>query len=323
MSAIDPETNVGQLSFVSYPSGEERRLTQDLTDYSFISATADGRTIVAQKRDSTSQLWIAPYDNLNQGRVLLTTSGLAYHYLSWTSDDQIYFDVEDSGIDIWKISVDGNGRECLTNRKGQNREPSVMPDGRFVFFISTRSGSSQVWRMDGDGNNPMKLTNAEAPVAEPTGVPGEDTVFYRVDVKGRWMLMRSRFDGSQPEMVTEDPVDLWAISNDGGLLAYSYHDTEANRTRVAVIALAGGSPPVRFDLEPCYLLRWTVDGKGLIFIGPDDSIWSQSIAGGTPKQLTHFQRDLQLISFALSPDGKHLAFAKNRNNWDAVTLTLK
>src|SRR5204862_5940791 len=141
-----------------YPDGEERRLTNDLNDYKEISVTADGRTIVAQKRESISQLWLAPIDDFNQGRVLATTTGLAYHYLSWTPDNHLVFDVEDGGtIDIWKVVTDGNGRERLTYQQGQNREPSVTPDGRYVVFVSTRSGSSQIWRMDAYGNNPRQL----------------------------------------------------------------------------------------------------------------------------------------------------------------------
>src|SRR5437762_12833384 len=153
MSAVDPETHVGQLSFVRYPDGEERRLTNDLNDYKEISVTADGRTIVAQKRESISQLWLAPIDDFNQGRVLATTTGLAYHYLSWTPDNHLVFDVEAGGtIDIWRMLTDGNGRERLTYQQGQNREPAATPDRRYAFFVSTRSASSQLWPLAADAN---------------------------------------------------------------------------------------------------------------------------------------------------------------------------
>jgi len=121
----------------------------------------------------------------------------------------------------------------------------------------------------------------------------------------------------------EDSVDFWALSPNGNLLAYSYHDQEAKRTRIAIVPLAGGPPLARFDLDPCYLMRWTTDSSGLIYIAPDDNIWIQPVTGGPPKQLTHFQQDLQLVSFAPSPDGKQIAYARGRNNWDAVALTVK
>jgi Tol biopolymer transport system component/DNA-binding winged helix-turn-helix (wHTH) protein len=324
MSAIDPETHVGQLSFISYPGAEEHRLTHDLTEYSIISATADGRTIVAQKRESISQLWIAPSDDFNQGRVLSTTTGLAYHYLSWTPDNHLVFDVQDGAtIDIWKVLTDGNGRERLTYQQGQNREPAVTPDGRYVVFVSTRSGSSQVWRMDADGNNPKQLTSSSNSVVEPQGAPIGESVLYTSELQGRTRLLKTPIDGGQAREVIDNSVAFWAVSPDGNLLAYSYRDQEAKRTRVVVMALSGGPPLAHFDLDPSYLMRWTTDSSGLMYIAPDDSLWIQPITGGAPKQLTHFQQDLQLVSFASSPDGKQIAYARGRNNCDAVALTMK
>ena len=112
-------------------------------------------------------------------------------------------------------------------------------------------------------------------------------------------------------------------SPNGTLLAYSYRDPEAKRNRVAVVSLSGGSPLERFDFDPAYLMRWTRDGSGLMYIAPDDNLWVEPITGGTPKQVTHFQQDLQSVSFASSPDGKQIAYARDRNNWDAVALTLR
>src|SRR6185436_10392530 len=115
-----------------------------------------GSTIVAQKMNSLSQLWIAPNGDPGAGKLLLTAAGDAYHYLSWTPDNQILFDLHENGIDdVWKVAADGSGRpERLTNQQGKNFGPSVTPDGRYIVFISTRSGNAQLWRMNADGNTP-------------------------------------------------------------------------------------------------------------------------------------------------------------------------
>src|ERR1041384_198658 len=324
MSAIDQETHVGQLYFISYPSGVEYRLTHDLTEYGIISSTADSRMIVAQSRQSFSQLWIAPIDDFNRGRVLATTNNLAYHYLSWTPDNHLVFDVEAGGtIDIWRMLTDGKGREQLTHQQGQNREPAATPDGRYVIFVSTRSGSSQVWRMDADGNNPKQLTSFSEGVAEPQGASDGGSVLYTKELQGRTRLLRTPVDGGEAREVIDNSVEFWALSPDGSLLAYSYRDQEAKTARVAVVPVAGGAPLARFDFDPSYLMRWTQDGSGLMYIAPDDSLWIQRISGGPPKQLTHFQQDLQLVSFASSPNGRQIVYARGRNNYDAVALTMK
>jgi len=324
MNAIDPVSHVTQISFVSYPGGEERRITNDLNNYKEITVTADGRMIVAQKRDSLSQLWIAPSDDPHQGRVLLTFAGLAYYKLSWTPDNHLVFDVEENGIEnLWKVSADGSGQERLTYEQGQNSEPSITPDGRHIVFISTRSGSSQIWQMDVYGNNPMQVVSSLAPIGEPQVAPDGESVLYLSSVHGRWVLLKAPLAGGKASEVIDTNIEYWAMSPDGTRLAYSYRDQDAARTRVAVVAVAGGSTLARFDLEPCYLMRWTRDGSGLAYIAPDDNIWVQPIAGGPSKQLTHFQRDLELVTFAWSSDGKQMAYARRVNSYDAVAFQIK
>ncbi len=325
MNAVDPETHLSQLSYVRYPSGEERRLTNDLNNYKEISITADGRVIVAQKIGSLNQLWIAPGDALNRAR-LLTSGEFCYHGLAWMPDNQIIFDAKENGIlDIWKRSADEGGpSERLTSLQGQNMEPSVTPNGRYVVFISTRSGSRQLWRMDADASSPKQLTSSSASIVEPQCAPDGKGVFYKSYVQGQWKLWRTTLDGSDAAEVIDEPVEYWGISPDSNQLAYSYRDKEAKRTRVAVVPLAGGAPLAHFDFEPEGLLQWTRDGNGLVYVADDGvNIWLQPLAGGPPKQLTSLTPDLHVITFAWSADGKQLAYTRSAGTFDAVALSLK
>ena len=55
-------------------------------------------------------------------------------------------------------------------------------------------------------------------------------------------------------------------------------------------------------------LGWTPDSRSLLYSKTEhgvSNLWSQSIAGGPPKQVTHFNSDL-INSFDLSRDGKRL-----------------
>jgi Tol biopolymer transport system component len=243
--------------------------------------------------------------------------------LSWTPDNHIVFDMEENGTDdIWKISANGSGRERLTYQQGQNREPSTTADGRHIVFISNRSGSSQIWRMGMDDNDQKQLVNSTGSIGEPQGAPEGDSVLYLSRVNGQGGLFKVPLDSGKATEVIDKNIEFWAISPDGLRLAYSYRDQDAARTRVAV-PFGGGSPLERFDLEPCYLMRWARDGSSLVYIAPDDNIWFQPIAGGPAKQLTHFQRDLDLISFAWSADGQQLAYARRSNAYDAVAFQIK
>jgi len=53
--------------------------------------------------------------------------------------------------DIYKIAADGSGKEInLTNSPGLDDGPEVSPDGKWIYFNSTRSGQMQIWRMRND-----------------------------------------------------------------------------------------------------------------------------------------------------------------------------
>jgi TolB protein len=67
---------------------------------------------------------------------------------------------KDNEYDIYKIASDGSGKEInLTNSPGLDDGPEVSPDGKWIYFNSTRSGQMQIWRMGLDGKNQERVTN--------------------------------------------------------------------------------------------------------------------------------------------------------------------
>ena len=72
------------------------------------------------------------------------------------ANGRIVFGVEQG--DIWSISPDGGEKRQLTANSKRNFYPIGSKDGKFVFFVSNRTGSNQVWRMDADGSGQIQLT---------------------------------------------------------------------------------------------------------------------------------------------------------------------
>src|SRR5262249_53205074 len=52
-----------QIWYLSYPTGEVHRITNDLNDYTGVSLTANADALVTVKSEEISNLWIAPNDN--------------------------------------------------------------------------------------------------------------------------------------------------------------------------------------------------------------------------------------------------------------------
>lgn len=61
--------------------------------------------------------------------------------------------------DLWLTAMDGAAARPLTTHAANDTGAAWSPDGRFVYFISSRSGSSQVWRIALDGGEATQVTD--------------------------------------------------------------------------------------------------------------------------------------------------------------------
>jgi dipeptidyl aminopeptidase/acylaminoacyl peptidase len=49
--------------------------------------------------------------------------------------------------DLWLVQADGSGLRRLTSDPASDTSAAWSPDGDTIYFLSTRSSSSQVWRL--------------------------------------------------------------------------------------------------------------------------------------------------------------------------------
>ncbi|MEM7356964.1 MAG: S9 family peptidase [Acidobacteriota bacterium] len=60
--------------------------------------------------------------------------------------------------DLWMVGVDGSAPRRLTSNPAGDSSPRFAPDGKSLYFLSSRSGSSQVWRLRLDGGEAEPIT---------------------------------------------------------------------------------------------------------------------------------------------------------------------
>ena len=316
-----------QLWLVAYPSGQVRRITNDLNSYSDLTLSADSSALVTVQRDQLTSLWVAPEGDARRARQ--TSSGIGKYDglngLAWTPDGRLVYVSNASGnLDLWIMNADGTQARQLTTDPSVDLWPAVSPDGRSVVFTSLRAGSSSLWRMDIDGGNPQPLTKANP--AWPAEIsPDGKWVLYTSSESGQPGLWKVPWDGGQPKMLS--PVGYHGlISPDGKLVEYVFSDQsdqKALRRRVAVIAWEGGEPLRVFDIARAHTTRWLADGRGLTYVEIRDGVanlWFQPLDGGKPRQLTHFTSD-SIFNYAWSRDGQQLAVVRGSWSSDVVLIS--
>ncbi len=61
--------------------------------------------------------------------------------------------------DLYLVQTDGSGLARLTSHEAGDTSPRWSSDGKSIYFLSTRSGSSQIWRIAPDGGEAQKVTD--------------------------------------------------------------------------------------------------------------------------------------------------------------------
>jgi len=80
--------------------------------------------------------------------------------------------------DLWLSATDGVSARALTTHTANDTDPAWSPDGQFVYFLSSRSGSSQLWRIALNGGEATQVTDLPLDVGS-----------YRVNADGNVLVV--------------------------------------------------------------------------------------------------------------------------------------
>jgi Tol biopolymer transport system component len=318
VTAKEDVASPSQIWYVSYPAGKAHRITRDLNEYQDLTLTADSTALVTVQSDQVSNIWTAPNETPSRASQVTTGKFDGLKSLSWTPDGKIVYDSAASGhLDLWVSNSNGTGQKQLTADAGNNSWPSVSPDGRYVVFVSDRTGAHHLWRIDIDGSNATQLTQG----------PGESNPHCSPD--GQWVafnswlsrrpIMKVPIMGGEAIKIGIDAGGAPTVSPDGKSIASTHY--EPSRVNTAIYSLEGGEPSKFLDFAG-YYLRWTPDGRSLAYVDERNAsaIISQPIHGGPERQLADFKPD-HIFSFAWSRDGKQLAVAHGTLTNDVILIS--
>jgi serine/threonine protein kinase/Tol biopolymer transport system component len=325
-AAEDSSGALQQVWYVAYPTGEARRITNDLNNYFGVSLTADSSALVTMQGEQLSNIWILPEGDTKRAVKISTGKTEGDDGVTFTPDGKkiVYTSSTTGDQDIWVMNADGSDQKQLTRNARRSSGSIVSPDGRYIVFASTRTGERRIWRIDVDGSNPKQLTNGNND-QYPCFTPDGQWVVY-VNADSGATLWKVPIDGGTPVQITDSYTYKPSVSPDGKWIAALFLNEQATPKRyyVSFIPFEGGKPNVEFDFPPSRMRYvWTPDSRSLIYIvtrAGISNLWQQPIDGRQPTQITDFTSD-QIFWFDYSRDHRQLALARGTQTSDVVLIS--
>jgi Tol biopolymer transport system component len=321
------DADLSQIWRLSFPGGQAQKITNDLNDYSEVSVSADGRSMVVTQGQQNAHIWVIP-TGADATKAQEITSGVdksdGSAGITWTPDGKIIYRSNVSGSgDFWICDSDGQNAHVLPTGGDGNSNPHVSSDGRYLVFDSSRGASSRVWRANIDGGNAQPIS--PGPSDTRSIVTKDGYVIYSSVASSPFTLWKVPIEGGSPVQIpSSDPTVTAAdISPDGQQLAVSFNSAAQRGWRIGLRPVASDVAPTATQIA-IGLVHWTPDGKGLTFIDADtdQNLWNLPPLNGPAKRLTNFTSQF-IFNFAWSADGKRIALSRGIVTTDVVLVTQK
>ena len=309
-----------------------RRVSVGLAQYTSVSASRDGRRVVATVSNPVASLWKVPV----LGRVAVEADVQPYPLPVPTNralgprfwrTALFYLSGRGTGEGLWRLQ-DGQASEVRRDVDGALTEPAaVSRDGSRVAVIVRERGERHLSVMSVDGTSTRTL----APSISMTGAPGQGTADWSPD--GQWIVasgsdatglgvFKIPIQGGTPIRLVSGQAYNPVWSPDGQLIVYA----EGLGARVALRGVRPDGTPVELS-QPSVrpgAYRFLPDGTGLVYLSFQNSLDFALLDLKTMKSrpLTSLEDRGALTTFDVTPDGQFIVFDRSRENSNVVLFEL-
>jgi tricorn protease len=169
--------------------------------------------------------------------------------------------------EIFTAPVDEGDLRQITDGPARDQDPHYSPDGKWIAYVTDRSGREEIWVAAADGaGEHRKLTDVDALKNSFAWSPDSKQLAYTAS-DNRLRLLTVE-DGRTVELASSRFGNIGAPvwSPDGKWLAFSKPDLTRN-TDVYLVSAAGGEErKITFDADNESNPRFSADGKTVYFV---------------------------------------------------------
>lgn len=242
----------------------------------------DGQRIAfTSNRSGRYEVWIS--DAAGTQPIQQTTE--AYHYaagLQWSPDGQrlAFFAYQAGNADVYVIDRIGEAPRRVTTAEAQDRAPFWSPDGKWLYFGSSRGEHWQIWRMPVSGGEATPITDVAATAGKLTA-DGHHLYFAREGYDGLW---RKTLPNGTPEQILTQlasyDATAWDLNENG---IYFFDRTNPRQPSVSFLAHDAQTPEALYQLPKSpedIGMALSPDGNALLYVQIDQGESDLMLAEG-------------------------------------------
>ncbi|MEO8190045.1 MAG: protein kinase [Acidobacteriota bacterium] len=212
---------------------------------------------------------------------------------------------------VWSLDLERGTETPVTSEPDTEVYPILLPGGKSVVYSVDRGASPQLFRRDlATGKEEKLLPDGKFQIAEDVSPDGRSLLFREASEHGRfdiWVLPLT--GGGKPAPFLQAPFGKSDVrfSPDGRYLGMI--TTESGQPEVYVTAYPGPGERIRVSTGGAKGLRWSRDGRELLYVSGDRHMTSvpvktfPSLELGAPTALFALG-GADWKGFDVSPDGK-------------------
>ena len=305
------------VSFLSYPSGKMRQITNDLSVYSGISLTADARTIATTQNDLNArfaELSLAESGSLQEDQ----TGELVW--FTWLDNNTI---VANGAGNLRVINLLKHESTAVNVKQGfLFGQPSFCGRDTMVLVGAALQGDvRRVYTLHLDGSGLTQVTKGPMDSLPEWTADGEWVFYADASDGNNPILMRQSLRGGAPQKVAQGRI-WFDVSSDGKLLATA---ATAKGSPLQIVSLDSlrtiRSLSIR-DVDDFDRFAFSADNKSIFYVtekGADATIWRQPLESATPVKVASLPG--KTVNWIRpSPDGKKLGLILEAPTSEAVLL---
>jgi len=304
------------------------RITAGLEQYRKVSASYDGRRVVATVASPTASLWSVPIldrvaaDSDVKPYPVPTARALSPRF---DKTSLYYLSARGTGDGLWRLR-DGQASEIWKGSDGAlDQRPAVSPDGRYAAVVLNKGGKRQLTMITTEGADAHALAPSINVLGAADWSPdGRSIVTGGTDGKQPG-LFKVPIDGGAPVRLVNGFGSDPHWSSDGSLIVYT-GPVVGGKIQVLAVRPDGSSValPEIYGQAGRQAFRILPDAKGLVYVPRDNQgdFWILDFSTKKSRPVAHLTDVTRIQSFDITPDGKQIVFDRLRENSDIVLIDL-